>query len=56
MQLTQNSGISDIAALQGYEVVNKNNQDRFQSITVCKAVDTYIISHTKLSAAFLITV
>ena len=54
-QLTQNLDIPDIAALQEYEVVNKN-QDRFQSIAVCKALNTFITSHTKQVAASFMTV
>ena len=54
-QLTQNLDIPDIAALQEYEVVNKN-QDRFQSIAVCKALNAFITSHNKQVAASLMTV
>ena len=55
-QLTQNLDIPDIAALQEYEIVNYSNQDRFQSIAVCKTLNTFITSHTKQGAASFMTV
>ena len=54
-QPTTNSDIAEIAALQAFEVAYSNNQDRFQSIAVCKTVNTHIIFHTKLTGASFIT-
>ena len=55
-QLIPNSDIPEIAILQGFEVVYNDNQDRFQSISVCTKVDTHIISYAKLTVAPFVTV